>query len=124
MMVRYYNGKEVAVKILQPYSGDDREKYLLRLLREIHYGYKLKHDNLVKILGIHYPAGMSEEERSGYTPDIVMEYWGVNLRNFMQKQTSYLQDLMKRKKIILDIAKGLQCLHSLGLVHRDLKVIA
>ena len=123
MMVRYYNGKEVAVKILQTYSGDDREKYLLRLLREIHYGYKLKHDNLVKILGIHYPAGMSEEERSGYTPDIVMEYWGIDLRNYVQKLGSRLQPSFK-KKIILDIAKGLQCLHSLGLVHRDLKVIA
>ena len=119
-MIRYLNGKLVAVKKIKGDDGTD-EKYNLRLLREIYFGFKLEHDNLVKILGIYYPPELTEEERTENPPYIVMEFSGENLQNYLKKQGSRLSYEFRRK-IILEVAKGLKYLHERNLVHRDLKV--
>ena len=120
-MIRYLNGEQVAVKKVEPGNITDMNKFKTRLLREIYFGFKLEHDNLVKILGIYYPPELSEEERMNVLPHIVMEYGGENLDNYLKRQGSRV-DWKNKKKIILEIAKGLKYLHERNLVHRDLKV--
>ena len=50
-----------------------------------------------------------------------MEFSGENLQNYLKKQGSRLSYEFRRK-IILEVAKGLKYLHERNLVHRDLKV--
>ena len=130
-MIRYLNGKLVAVKKIKGDDGTD-EKYNLHLLREIYFGYKLEHENLVKILGIYYPPELiddddeeeDEEEIAEKPPHIVMEYCGENLYHYLDELKNHHSSLTNefKRKIILEVAKGLKYLHERNLVHRDLKV--
>ena len=114
-----YNGHEIAVKRLfdsNAISDNEKERYVRRLRREVFYGCNQNHPNLMKIYGVSY-----DPNQGGTIPMMIMEYWGESLKRYMDKMGSRIS-IEERKQIILGIARGLQYMHSQGLVHRDLKV--
>ncbi|CAK9192187.1 unnamed protein product [Sphagnum troendelagicum] len=87
------------------------------------------------------PFGLSKDNITGEV-SVVMEAYGGDLRNLIDKRMDYLKSRMPSElkdddaaqmtmempfpyrdtlKMILEIAKGMEYLHSLGFIHRDLK---
>jgi len=50
---------------------------------------------------------------------LIMEFWRRDLRSLLQPNTNFTKE--QATKIIYEILKGIQYLHSWGVVHRDLK---
>lgn len=103
-------GQTVAIKVLPP-SKAKQPQVLGRFLREARLAVKLDHDNIVRTF------------QNGQVKDmhyIVMEY--------LEGET--LEEVLKRRKrlpvseaiqVLIQALKGLDHLHEVGLVHRDLK---
>jgi len=87
------------------------------------------------------PFGLSKDNITGEV-SVVMEAYGGDLRNLIDKRMDYLKSRMPSElkdhdaaqmtmempfpygdtlKMMLEIAKGMEYLHSLGFIHRDLK---
>ena len=86
-------------------------------LRECDHCSRLRHPNIVKFLGVYYPAGGAMAMR---LPVMVMEMMAGNLTSFLDSQ----QNISVRLKfsIINDVSLGLYYLHSHNppIIHRDL----
>lgn len=72
---------------------------------------QIRHPNVIRLHGVY------ETENSTY---IVMEYLEMSLFAWLQKYNFPSRELTKR--IIGQLLKGLNYLHSRGLMHRDLKL--
>lgn len=126
--------------------GDDK-KWLERLLREVHILERLRHPNIIEYkhtwIEIHKPTKFGPAVPCLF---ILMEYAnGGNLEDLVLAELTDEEEEVEKKtskskkgkrespvqigymdeldivKIFLSAAKGLQHLHSLGILHRDLK---
>lgn len=92
------------------------------VLREINYGKKLEKEcpSFLQIFDYEIKPGTEEDVEDVY---IIMEYFkGYTMAQYhkCQRETSFvlpLEDFLKFMKCLLE---GLECMHSNGLVHRDL----
>ncbi|KAF8549324.1 kinase-like protein [Imleria badia] len=108
--------KEVAVKALRfrLIDGSASDKPAQMLHRELGIWRRLDHRNVVPFLGIAYGFGMRDAMS-------LVSLWMPNesLHHFLARHDNNL-DLGQRLRFLLDIANGLNYLHSFPIVHGDL----
>jgi len=99
----------VALKVLR--AGDAEGRQVERFLREIKMARKISHANVVKV----YDLGSWKEHRY-----ITMEYIdGMNLEQWVRLRAAL--DIPVAVKLLVDVARGLESAHALGIIHRDIK---
>ena len=118
-MNRWYNGYEVAVKVLLKQLNQIEERYFIQ---EVLAGCTIKQINCLRYYG--YSATPEEKDERGniYPPKpiIVMERGIMSLLQYLQNK---IVDMNNRLIMIKQIANGLSCFHSQGFIHRDMKVL-
>lgn len=112
-----YKEKRVAVKIIQLPDDDEGGAMAARLekqfSREVNFLSHLCHCNVIK---------MAAASRNPPVFCIITEYLsGGSLRAFLHKLGHKSLPLNKLISIALDIAQGMEYIHSQGIIHRDLK---
>ncbi|KAH0450954.1 hypothetical protein IEQ34_021646 [Dendrobium chrysotoxum] len=110
-----YKQREVAVKLI---SQPEEDKTLAAALEqqfnlEVALLFRLRHPNIITfVAACKKPPVFC----------IITEYMaGGSLRKFLHKQTPYSLPLKLVLKLALEIARGMDYLHSQGILHRDLK---
>jgi serine/threonine protein kinase len=99
----------VALKVLR--AGDGEGRQVERFLREIKMARKISHPNVVKV----YDLGSWKEHKF-----ITMEYIdGLNLEQWVRLQPKV--NVPEAVRLIVDIARGIESAHALGIIHRDIK---
>lgn len=99
----------VALKVLR--SGDAEGRHVERFLREIKMARRITHPNVVKV----YDLGSWKEHKY-----ITMEYIeGMNLEQWVRLRSKL--DLNEAVTVMVQIARGLEAAHELGIIHRDVK---
>ncbi|KAG6586130.1 Serine/threonine-protein kinase HT1, partial [Cucurbita argyrosperma subsp. argyrosperma] len=110
-----YDGEDVAIKILERPENDLEKAQLMeqQYQQEVMMLATLKHPNIVRFIGAcHKPMVWC----------IVTEYAkGGSVRQFLMKRQSRSVPLKLAVKQALDVARGMEYVHGLGLIHRDLK---
>ncbi|XP_030456245.1 serine/threonine-protein kinase STY13-like [Syzygium oleosum] len=110
-----YNGEEVAIKILERPENDPERAQLMeqQFQQEVMMLATLKHPNIVRFIG-----GC----RKPMVWCIVTEYAkGGSVRQFLMKRHNRSVPLKLAVRQALDVARGMEYVHGLGLIHRDLK---
>jgi serine/threonine protein kinase len=110
-----YNGEDVAVKILErPENNVEKEMVMeAAFAKEVTMLATVKHQNVVRFIGAC---------RKPLVWCIVTEYArGGSVRSFLSRRQSRAVPLKLAVKQALDIARGMEYLHSLEIIHRDLK---
>ncbi|KAK8955396.1 Serine/threonine-protein kinase HT1 [Platanthera guangdongensis] len=114
-----YKDKNVAVKIIQSPDEEDDENGMMaarlekQYSREVNFLSQLQHRNVIKLVA-------ACKNPPVYC--IITEYLsGGSLRAFLHKLEHESLALQKVISIALDIARGMEYIHSQGLIHRDLK---
>ncbi|VFQ81651.1 unnamed protein product [Cuscuta campestris] len=112
-----YHGKPVAVKIIRVPDDEDNCDLAYRLEnqfnREVTLLSRLHHDNVIKFIGAC---------KKPLVFCIVTEYLPEgSLRGFLHKLEHKAPPLQKLVLMALDIARGMEFVHSQGIIHRDLK---
>ncbi|OIT32545.1 PREDICTED: serine/threonine-protein kinase HT1-like [Nicotiana attenuata] len=127
-----YNGKEVAVKILDLRDEDRRAIVTKAFTQEVSIWYNLSHPNIAKLIGAsknNVPEIKLKSENSQCRPRptkdgycIVVEFVPRGtLKSYLIKNHIKKLPLHTVIKLALDVAKGLSYLHSQKIVHRDVK---
>jgi serine/threonine protein kinase len=107
--VREPDGDEVAIKVLRERLSRDGN-YRARLLREARIARDLEHPNVVRVMEAGEDAGRSF---------LVEEHLrGRSLREVIDDGPLPLRDVVSLAR---DLASGLDAVHGVGLVHRDVK---
>lgn len=110
-----YKQRDVAIKIIsQPEEDAELAAWLEKqFTSEVALLFRLKHPNIISfIAACKKPPVFC----------IITEYLaGGSLRQFLHKQEPNSLPLDLVLKLALDIARGMQYLHSQGILHRDLK---
>uniref|UniRef100_A0A7C8ZF28 non-specific serine/threonine protein kinase n=1 Tax=Opuntia streptacantha TaxID=393608 RepID=A0A7C8ZF28_OPUST len=110
-----YEGEEVAIKILErPENDEDRASLMeQQFQQEVMMLATLRHPNIVRFIGAC---------RKPMVWCIVTEYAkGGSVRQFLTKRQNRSVPLKLAVKQALDVARGMEYVHGLGLIHRDLK---
>eukprot|EP00252_Welwitschia_mirabilis_P018011 TRINITY_DN40158_c0_g1_i1.p2 TRINITY_DN40158_c0_g1~~TRINITY_DN40158_c0_g1_i1.p2 ORF type:complete len:538 (-),score=92.25 TRINITY_DN40158_c0_g1_i1:2298-3911(-) len=112
-----YDEKPVAIKIILQPEEDENEDLAIRLERqfdrEVTILSHLHHRNIVQLVAAC---------RNPPVFCIITEYLsGGSLRSYLQKKGPGSVSLDEFLSISLDIARGMEYLHSQGVIHRDLK---
>ena len=112
---RFYRNIPVAVKIWKSSVKGEEEKYLDR---EIDIQKRLDHPNCLKLFGV-------TTSPQGY-PVMVTELADCTLTSLTTKRKETQRKLSNEEKwrCILEIAEGIEYIHSLGFIHRDIKVMS
>ena len=104
-------GRTVAIKILTEAGCADPDAKA-RFLQEARLAGNIEHDNVISI----YDFGEDDRQR----PYMVMEFLrGEDLRHAIRE--GHLGDLQAKLRIALQVARALGHIHSLKIVHRDVK---
>jgi len=99
----------VALKVLR--AGDAEGRQVERFLREIKTTRRISHPNVVKV----YDLGTWKEHKY-----ITMEYIdGLNLEQWVRLRVKL--DVPQAVRLMVDVARGIESAHTLGIVHRDIK---
>jgi serine/threonine protein kinase len=107
--------KTVAIKFMNPklLLGDDSEKHMTRLKREVESLTHLQHPNVPTL----YDYDLECER-----PYLVMRYIGGDTYDKLIARGQMLQlSLSQRLHMISELAQALSAAHSLGIIHRDVK---
>ncbi|GMH13393.1 hypothetical protein Nepgr_015234 [Nepenthes gracilis] len=110
-----YEGEEVAIKILERPLNDPEKSQVMeqQFQQEVLMLAPLKHPNIVRFIGAC---------RKPMVWCIVTEFAkGGSVRQFLIKRQSRSVPLKLAVKQALDVARGMEYVHGLGLIHRDLK---
>eukprot|EP00250_Pteridium_aquilinum_P006013 c1600_g1_i1 orf=412-1587(+) len=108
-----YNGEDVAVKLLErPENNLERAQFLEnQFAKEVSMLATLRHENVVRFIGACWKPSVL---------CIATEYAkGGSLRMFLARKR--VIPLRLAVKYALDVARGMEYLHSFGVIHRDLK---
>ena len=118
-MNRWYNGKEVVVKVWRGPLKQYEERYFIR---EVLAGCTVDHINCLRYYGYSFTPEEEDERGNKYLPKpiIVMERGEKSLRDYLQAN---IVDITTRLSYINQIANGLSYIHNQGYIHRDLKVL-
>ena len=118
-MNRWYNGYEVAVKVLLKQFNKVEERYFIQ---EVLAGCTMNHPNCIHYYG--YSATPEEKDERGNIypsePIIVMEKGKESLRDCLLKN---IVDMNNRLIMINQRANGISYIHNQGFIHRDMKVL-
>ncbi|KAG6535367.1 hypothetical protein ZIOFF_000333 [Zingiber officinale] len=112
-----YKGQPVAIKIIRQPDDDDNGLFAARLekqfTREVTMLSHLYHRNVIKLTG-------ACKQPQAFC--IITEYLpGGSLRAFLHKLEHKSLAIEKLVSIALEIARGMEYIHSQGVIHRDLK---
>lgn len=109
-----YDGKQCACKTFHEHLIDLESAYkaMTALVQECVNAVGMSHCNVVRSYGLYFPSSAS-------FPSIVMEYLPYCLGKMLLNQGSVISEL--KPFILADVAAGLLYLHSMDIVHRDLK---
>ncbi|KAF8596178.1 kinase-like protein, partial [Ceratobasidium sp. AG-I] len=106
---RLHDGTEVAIKCLRFHTIEEHDvKGLKRTMRELYMWSKAKHNNIQELLGVILFQG-----RLG-----MVSLWMANgnLQSYLRRNPG-----VDRYPLCVDVAAGVSYLHSIGMVHGDLK---
>lgn len=110
-----YKQRDVAIKIIsQPEEDENLANFLEKqFISEVALLFHLRHPNIITfVAACKKPPVFC----------IITEYLaGGSLRKYLHQQEPYSVPLNLALKLALDIARGMQYLHSQGILHRDLK---
>lgn len=105
-----YYGQEVAVKIIKDAMKDEQQ--YKEFLQEVSIMKKVRHRNVIQFIG-------ARTEKPSLC--ILMEYMdGGSVQDYLKQKVESLQ-LSEVFKIALDVARGMDYLHRMNIIHRDLK---
>ncbi|XP_059276607.1 serine/threonine-protein kinase STY13-like [Lycium barbarum] len=110
-----YNGEDVAIKLLERPEHDLERAHLMeqQFQQEVTMLANLKHPNIVRFIGAC---------RKPMVWCIVTEYArGGSVRQFLTRRHNRAVPLKLAVKQALDVARGMEYVHGLNLIHRDLK---
>ncbi|CAM6082697.1 unnamed protein product [Calypogeia fissa] len=110
-----YNAADVAVKILERPENNLERALLMesQFAKEVTMLANTRHQNVVRFIGAC---------RKPMVWCIVTEYAkGGSVRSFLSRRSSRSVPLKVAVKQALDVARGMEYLHSLEIIHRDLK---
>ncbi|KAL7597662.1 serine/threonine-protein kinase STY13 [Lactuca sativa] len=110
-----YNGEDVAIKLLEKPENDVERGLVMeqQFQQEVMMLARLKHVNIVRFIGAC---------RKPNVWCIVTEYAkGGSVRQFLARRQNRAVGLKLAVKQALDVARGMEYVHALGLIHRDLK---
>ncbi|KAL6507702.1 Serine/threonine-protein kinase sty13 [Orobanche gracilis] len=110
-----YNGEDVAIKLLEKPENDSDRAHLMeqQFQQEVIMLSRLKHPNIVRFIGAC---------RKPMVWCIVTEYAkGGSVRQFLTKRQNRSVPLKLAVNQALDVARGMEYVHGLNLIHRDLK---
>ncbi|XP_060213665.1 serine/threonine-protein kinase STY13-like [Lycium barbarum] len=110
-----YNGEDVAIKLLEKPENDLERAHLMEqaFQQEVMMLARLKHPNIVRFIGAC---------RKPMVWCIVTEYAkGGSVRQFLARRQNRSVPLKLAVKQALDVARGMEYVHDLNLIHRDLK---
>lgn len=110
-----YNGEDVAIKLLERPENDLERAHSMeqQFQQEVMMLARLKHPNIVRFIGAC---------RKPMVWCIVTEYAkGGSVRQFLTKRQNRSVPLKLAVKQALDVARGMEYVHGLNLIHRDLK---
>ena len=107
--------KQVHEVFLDEVSPAEKARVVRDFQREFQTWAKLRHPNIVILLGVYFINGSS-------SPQIVLEKMDTSLRNYLEKQAKGDFPLVHKVDVLKQIAQGLSYLHHLNppLVHHDL----
>ncbi|ESK94344.1 hypothetical protein Moror_8209 [Moniliophthora roreri MCA 2997] len=107
------SGQIVCLKVIKMYLMSDVQRLLKEFLREAVVWRQLKHPNVLPCLGLYYLDNRQERV-------CLVSPWmeNGNLAQFLRAQPS---DSIDHLQLMHDIASGLSYLHTLKIVHGDLK---
>ncbi|XP_004243665.2 serine/threonine-protein kinase STY13 isoform X1 [Solanum lycopersicum] len=110
-----YNGEDVAIKLLERPDNDLERAHLMeqQFQQEVMMLARLRHPNIVRFIGAC---------RKPMVWCIVTEYAkGGSVRQFLTRRQNRSVPLKLAVKQALDVARGMEYVHGLNLIHRDLK---
>ncbi|XP_015061724.1 serine/threonine-protein kinase STY13-like [Solanum pennellii] len=110
-----YNGEDVAIKLLERPENDLERANLMeqQFQQEVMMLANLKHQNIVRFIGAC---------RKPMVWCIVTEYArGGSVRQFLTRRQNRAVPLKLAIKQALHVARGMEYVHGLNLIHRDLK---
>ena len=106
-------GKICAAKHFRDDSNFNKKTFI----REFQIMQALKHDHIVDYYGYYMPKQGATLTRS---PVLIMECLEINLSDFLVSESHKDLPLAKKVCLLNGIAQGLNYLHSVSVIHRDL----
>ena len=111
---KIYAAKEIHSILLETANPEEKRKIKNTFLRECYHCSLLSHPNIVRFIGIYYPAS-----NHSTFPVMVMELMADSLTKYVRKSNISMK---MKASILYDVAFGLNHLHTYNppIIHRDL----